>query len=60
MPKFELESVTDYYTFYVLILGISESLFWDMPISKLFEIEINLTSYRGWKAYIENEQAKAR
>lgn len=40
----------DYYTYYVLILGISEELFWGLDIAALRSIEANKVAYDAWLA----------
>lgn len=59
LPKFELEDVEDYYTYYVHILGISEEIFWYFDISFVFGIVEDITAYDGWYNYvIEKERNK--
>ena len=43
----------DYYTYYVLILGISEELFWGLDVAALRSIEANKVAYDAWKADAE-------
>lgn len=52
MPEFELEDVEDYYTYYVLILGIPEDIFWYADISFLLGVVENKSAYDGWRNYI--------
>ena len=50
VPRFELETIEDAYTFYVLILGLSEVLFWTAPISTLRTVADDKTAYDGWRS----------
>nr|DAV94619.1 MAG TPA: hypothetical protein [Caudoviricetes sp.] len=56
IPKFELEDIEDYYTYYVLILEISENLFWNADISFLKTVALNKSAYDSWKNYAINEE----
>ena len=51
-PKFELEDIEDYYTYYVQILEISEDLFWYADYSFLLGVVDNKTAYDGWLNYV--------
>ena len=55
-PKFELEDVEDYYTFYVLILHIPEDVFWFADISFVMSVVENKQAYDGWKNYVEQRE----
>ena len=58
-PKFELEDIEDYYTYYVLILEIPESIFWYADYSFLLGVVENKTAYDGWLNYVlERERNK--
>lgn len=60
-PKFELEDIEDYYTYYVLILEIPEDIFWYADYSFLLSVVENKTAYDGWLNYVlsrENESRK--
>lgn len=60
-PKFELEDVEDYYTYYVLILEIPEDIFWFSDYSFLLGVVENKTAYDGWlNSAIEKERNRAR
>lgn len=50
VPKFALETIEDYYTYYVIIIGLSERVFWDEEISSVVTIAANKCAYDGWKA----------
>lgn len=43
-----LEDVEDYYTFYVLILGIPEGVFWGLDFRALQSIAENKIAYDAW------------
>ena len=61
IPKFELEDIEDYYTYFVLILGISESTFWEADISFMLSVLENKTAYDNYISYIkEKEYEKAQ
>ena len=58
MPDFDLEDVEDYYTYYVLILDISEELFWNADISFLRGVVENRLAYKSWIDYVREKEAK--
>ena len=59
IPKFELEDIEDYYTYYVLILEIPEDIFWYADYSFLLGVVENITAYKDWVDYVvEREQNK--
>lgn len=45
-----LEDVEDCYAYYVLILGLSENLFWEMDLAGLVSIVSDKAAYDGWLA----------
>lgn len=51
-PKFDLEDVEDYYTYYVLILEIPEDIFWYADYSFLLSVVENKVAYDGWLNYV--------
>lgn len=60
-PKFTLEDIEDFYTFYVLILGIPEDIFWNCDFSFVASVAANKQAYDGWLNYaMEVEREKAR
>ena len=59
-PRFELEDVEDYYTFYVLILGIPEDIFWFADISFVMSVVENKQAYDGWRSYVEEREMTRR
>ena len=61
LPKFQLDDVEDYYTYYVLILEIPEDIFWFADYSFLLGVVSNKTSYDAWlNSEIEKERKRAR
>ena len=56
IPKFELYEIEDYYTYYVEILGISESLFWNADISFVKTVAENKSAYDGWVNYVRGQE----
>ena len=49
----------DYYTYYVLILGIPEDIFWYADLSFLLGVVENKTAYDAWLDYaIEKERKR--
>lgn len=57
-PDFSLEDTADYYTFYVLILGLPYELFWYCDIAFVMGVADNMAAYNGWKNYEEYKQRK--
>lgn len=53
-----MEDVEDWYTYYVVIIGISEELFWNVDISFLKSIEANKSAYDNWVNYVREEMIK--
>ena len=60
IPKFELEDIEDYYAYYVLILGISEDLFWNADYSFLLSVVENKCAYDGYINYIKIAELERR
>ena len=61
IPKFELQCWEDYFTYFVIILGISEDIFWNCDISSILTIIDNKAAYDGYISYIkEKEYEKAQ
>lgn len=48
VPSFDLETIEDYYTYYVMILKIPEQLFWYADISFVKNVAENKSAYDGW------------
>lgn len=55
VPEFKLEDVEDYYSYYVLVLGISEDLFWNIDLSFLISVSVNKSAY---DSFISSEKLK--
>ena len=56
-----MEDWEDYYTYIVLIIGMSEDLFWNTDISSLLSIIENKSAYDNYISYVkEKEYEKAR
>ena len=60
MPRFDLETVEDLYTYYVQIHGIGEELFWYSEYSTLLTILENKRAYENWKSYAEEKMMERR
>lgn len=61
MPDFELEEIEDFYTYYVQILKIPESLFWYADVSFIERVVANKAAYDGWvRSVMEAERKKSR
>ena len=58
IPKFELEDIEDYYTYYVLILGISEDIFWNADYNFLLSVVENKSAFDGFMNYVEYKKMK--
>ena len=61
MPKFEIEDIEDCYTYYVLILGISEEIFWNADYSFVLSVVENKSAFDNYINYIQyKEEQKSR
>lgn len=60
LPKFKLEDLEDYYTYYVLILKIPEQTFWDSDIQFLNRIAKNKAAYDGWLSYAIKKEGERK
>ena len=60
IPKFELIEIEDYYVYYVMILGISEDIFFNADYSFLVNVAENYDKYSQWLNYIKYKQSKDR
>ncbi|RDU22211.1 hypothetical protein [Anaerosacchariphilus polymeriproducens] len=58
IPKFVLEDVEDYYTYYVLILGISEDIFWNADYSFVLSVVENKTAFDSWVNYMQERERR--
>ena len=54
LPKFEIEDVEDYYTYYVLILRVSEDVFWNYDYSFILSIVVNKLAFDNYIDYMNN------
>lgn len=55
-PKFVLEDIEDYYTYYVLILGIPEDIFWYADYAFVLGVVENKSAYDAWLNYELNKE----
>lgn len=61
VPEFEIEDAEDAYTYYVMILGVSEKVFWDCDVSFLTAINANKNAYDGWiNAEIDHKRKEGK
>lgn len=58
MPKFKLEDIEDYYTYYVCILGMSEEMFFHADISFLLSVSDNKAAYDSWLSNVKDRLFK--
>lgn len=58
-PRFELEDVEDCYTYYVLILGLPEDIFWHSDVSFVRGVVDNKSAYDGWLNYVQERERRA-
>lgn len=58
-PRFELEDVEDRYTYYVLLLGIPEDVFWYCDVSFVLGVVEDKAAYDGWLNYVQERERKA-
>ena len=56
IPKFKLEDLEDYYTYLVLILGMSEDIFWNLDYSSVISIVENKTAYDNFLEYTKQKE----
>lgn len=56
IPDIILEDIEDMYTFYVMILGINENIFWDADYSFLIAVVENKTAYDQYHNYIKEKE----
>lgn len=60
LPRFELEDIEDYYTYYVLLLGIPESTFYNNDLNFLSDVAANKAAYDGWMNYAVRKAGERR
>ena len=58
LPNFDLEDIEDYYTYYVLILKISEDVFWNSDYSFLKSIVENKVAFDNYINYMQEKTSK--
>ncbi len=58
IPKFELQDIEDYYSYYVLILNISEELFWNCDYSFILSIVANKIAFENYIDYMQYRQTR--
>ena len=54
-----MEDIEDYYTYYVIILGISEELFWNVDVSFLISVLDNKLAYDNYINYCKEVEIEA-
>lgn len=59
MPDFKVEDIEDAYTYYVMILGISEDVFWNCDVSFVLSIVENKSAFDGFINYQKYKEEKA-
>ena len=57
MPELDISEVEDAYTYYVLVVGVPEALFWDADVWFVREVATNKAAYEAW---LNAEVAKRR
>ena len=60
LPKFRLEDIEDYYAYYVMILGMSEDIFWNYDISFVHWVAQDKAVYENWIAAARQEEVEKR
>jgi hypothetical protein len=59
-PKLVFEQIEDYYTYYVLIMGVSEDIFWNSDISFLLTVLDNKCAYDDYLSYLREKEIEKR
>ena len=54
-----MEDIADFYTYYVIILGVSEDLFWNVDISFLVDVLENKLAYDDYISYVREKELDA-
>lgn len=54
-----MEDIEDYYTYYVIILGVSEDLFWNVDLSFLITVLENKLAYDDYISYAKEVEMEA-
>lgn len=55
-----MEDLEDYYTYYVLILGIPENTFWSNNLNFLSAVAADKAAYDGWMNYAIKKAGERR
>jgi hypothetical protein len=58
MPRFALEEIEDYYTYYVLILGIPEETFWSHDLRFISRVAADKSAYDAWLNYAQRKEVE--
>lgn len=53
-----METVEDFYTYYVMILEVPENEFWNSTIGFLERITENKSAFDAWKNYIVEKESE--
>ncbi len=56
MPDVILEDVEDMYTFYVMILGVNENIFWNADYSFLISVAENKHAFDKYMNYRKSQE----
>lgn len=59
-PKFTLDEIEDYYTYYVLILKIPDHVFWERDLRFLDRIAEDKVAYDAWLRYAVKKEGERR
>lgn len=54
-----MEDIEDYYTYYVIILGVSEDLFWSVDLAFLVSVLENKLAYDDYINYVKEKEMEA-
>lgn len=54
-----MEDIEDYYTYYVVILGVSEDLFWSVDLTFLISVLDNKLAYDDYINYVKEVEIEA-
>ncbi|MGN8763946.1 hypothetical protein [Hornefia butyriciproducens] len=58
IPEFHLQTIEDYYVYYVKIVGVSEELFWNADFGFLNRVVENINAVERWKTYIQEKMVE--
>lgn len=54
------EQIEDYYTYYVLIMGMNEDIFWNTDLSFLLTVLENKCAYDDYINYLKEKEYEKR